>query len=413
MPRAGRGGGSPRRRCAGCGSGRTGPGSRAGSRRRRSVPRRACPAACWRWRRARRRLRRAGRAGWRPGRCRRGRPTRTRRCTAGGGRRGCARSAGSRGRPRGWSAPRRCRTPCAPAPPGWRATGRPAGGSCRRRNRRRGRRRGGRGAFGPCSAEAEEAAPAGGGGARAQSGRELLQDPYGLALAGLVRVRDVRAEADRVEAGRGHHLGDQALRGDVGLAGAQGERGGGRPGYRGGPGRRNRRRGRRTTRWSMVGPARRGRLRCGVGGAGGVPVSVGVVGAGTAVSARWPGHGAVSVWGGPGGAASTRVGPERWAGVPGPGGAVGWSGVCGPVVSWGVPPVRAGRGRGEWRGPALAGAAAPARARPPPGGTRPAVTGSAPRAPAPRERAVPERPRGSVTRRVEHCTACDACSPSL
>src|SRR5690606_20019946 len=75
-------------------------------------------------------------------------------------------------------------------------------------------------------AEAEQPAPAGtAGGRRAEPGGEPLQDAHRLGLAGLVRVRYVGAEADRVEAGRRHHLGDQPVRGDVRLAGAQGQRG--------------------------------------------------------------------------------------------------------------------------------------------------------------------------------------------
>ncbi len=81
----------------------------------------------------------------------------------------------------------------------------------------------GLGRLGP--AEAEQAAPAGAGGVRAaEPGGEALQNLYGLDLAGLVRVRDVGGEADRVEARRRHHLGDQTVRRDVRLAGAQGLR---------------------------------------------------------------------------------------------------------------------------------------------------------------------------------------------
>lgn len=85
------------------------------------------------------------------------------------------------------------------------------------------------GRLGP--AEAEEPPPGAADGVRsAQSGREPLQDADRLGLARLVRIRDVGAEADRVEAWRRHHLGDQPVRGDVRLAGAEGHRA--RVGYR-------------------------------------------------------------------------------------------------------------------------------------------------------------------------------------
>jgi hypothetical protein len=84
-------------------------------------------------------------------------------------------------------------------------------------------------------AEAEEAPLAAAEGVcPAETGREAGEDPYGLGLARLVRVRNVRFEAHRVEARGRHHLGDQPVRGDVRLAGAQGR--GGCFGYRFDPG---------------------------------------------------------------------------------------------------------------------------------------------------------------------------------
>lgn len=75
--------------------------------------------------------------------------------------------------------------------------------------------------------ETEEAALAAADRVRAgEARREAREDPDGLGLAGLVRVRDVRVETHRVEPRRRHHLGDQPVRGDVRLAVAQGERGG-------------------------------------------------------------------------------------------------------------------------------------------------------------------------------------------
>lgn len=68
----------------------------------------------------------------------------------------------------------------------------------------------------------EPALPAADGVRPAEPSREAVQHLDGLGLAGLVRVRNVRAEADRVEARRRHHLGDQPVRGDVRRTGAQG-----------------------------------------------------------------------------------------------------------------------------------------------------------------------------------------------
>ncbi len=184
--------------------------------------------------------------------------------------------------------------------------------------------------------------------------------------------------------------------------------------------------------------ARGGAGQCGAG----VPVSVGVAGAGD--GGLGPGGRGRGLFG------VGRAGAERGGFNEGRAGAVGrraragwcrglvrgvWAGWCRglvrgvragwcrgvvQVLPWGVPPVRAGAG-GGWRGPALAGVR---RARPCLSaarrhearghGERPAPPPPPPPPrPPPRERAVPERPRGSVTRRVEHCTACDACSPSL
>ena len=109
------------------------------------------------------------------------------------------------------------------ARPGWRARGRRAGGSCRRRNRRPGRPRGARpDAAGFPSAEPALAARRRSACAPPSPAAKALEHPHRLGLAGLVRVRNVRIEADRVEARRRHHLGDQPVGGDMRLAGAQG-----------------------------------------------------------------------------------------------------------------------------------------------------------------------------------------------
>jgi hypothetical protein len=85
--------------------------------------------------------------------------------------------------------------------------------------------RAGRGRLPGRPAESEQPPLAGTARLLAETRREALQDLDGLRLAGLVRVRYVRAEAHRVEPRRRHHLGDQPVRGNARLTGAQGQRG--------------------------------------------------------------------------------------------------------------------------------------------------------------------------------------------